>query len=136
LCKKDITYSAKDYGWVGRKGLATINEFTLKHSELNKDKPIPIYKFHENRKLYVHVTCRTHHTNTRRYEKLCKRQSIDEDYTSSNLLSDDKQFSFHSDCYICGAYIDKDKARKYPDNKNMNTCTSWFLMLNHREEVC
>jgi len=29
LCKEDIIFSAKDYGCVGRKGLATINEFTL-----------------------------------------------------------------------------------------------------------
>ena len=79
LCKEDIHLSAKDYGCVGSQGLATINKFTLKHNELNKDKPIPIYKFDENRKLYVHVTCHRNHTNTRRYEHLCERKSIDED---------------------------------------------------------
>ena len=79
------------------------------------------------------MTCRRNHTNARRYEHLCKRKSIDEDDTSSNLRSGDKQFSFHNDCYICGAHVDQDKARRYPDNTNYEY--SHVMVLNVKDTI-
>ena len=79
------------------------------------------------------MPCRRNHTNARRYEHLCKRKSIDEDDTSSNLRSGDKQFSFHSDCYICGAYVDQDKARRYPYNTNYEY--SHVMVLNVKDTI-
>ena len=48
-----MSFSGKDVACVGRKGLETINTFSLKHNDLNLEDPIPMYEYNENRKTYV-----------------------------------------------------------------------------------
>ena len=65
LCEENITFTVKDFACVSRKGLAAINDFSVKYNELNPVKTIPIHAFDDNEKQYVHERCRKAHTNTR-----------------------------------------------------------------------
>ncbi|KAG0719208.1 hypothetical protein GWK47_007339 [Chionoecetes opilio] len=117
ICRDTISFKNDEYSSVGRKGLTSINKFTHRHNELYPTNPLPIYKFDENGKQYVHTSCRKSHTNSRRYEQIGKRQHVDETGpTSHKLRCDTKKFSFHTDCYLCGMHVDQEKARKYPTN--------------------
>ena len=111
LCEENITFTVEQYACLGPKGLATINAFTIKHNELNPEKPIPIHTFDENKKQYVHEKCRKKHSNTRRYEQVCKRKHDVNCASAQVLRSDVKTFSFHTDCYLCGKYVDQEKAK-------------------------
>ena len=53
ICRESVSFSGKDVACVGRKGLETINTFSLKHNDLNLEDPIPMYEYNENRKTYV-----------------------------------------------------------------------------------
>ncbi|KAG1667334.1 SCAN domain-containing protein 3 [Nymphon striatum] len=116
LCEEKISPAKKGVARLSRKGLASINEFTLKHNELNPEDPIPIHVFDENIKQYVHEKCRKKHANTRRYEQLSKRKhdSVATD-SKKKLRSEINPFSFLTDCYLCGLYVDQEKAKKYPN---------------------
>ncbi|KAG0725083.1 hypothetical protein GWK47_004823 [Chionoecetes opilio] len=117
ICRDTISFKNDEYSSVGRKGLTSINKFTHRHNELYPTNPIPIYKFDENGKQYVHTSCHKSHTDSRRYEQIGKRQHVDETGpTSHKLQCDTKKFSFHTDCYLCGMHVDQEKARKYPTN--------------------
>ena len=62
----------KDFACINRKGLAAINDFSVKYNEQNPVNIIPIYAFDGNAKQYVYERCRKAHTNTRRYEQMRK----------------------------------------------------------------
>ena len=115
LCEEKISPAEKEVARVSRKGLASINEFTLKHNELNPEDPIPIHVFDENIQQYVHEKCRKKHANTRRYEQLSKRKHDVATNSKQKLRSEINPFSFLTDCYLCGQYIDQEKAKKYPN---------------------
>ena len=74
ICGETISFQDKDVACVGRKGVETINSFSLKHNELDAENPIPIYDYNKNQKTYVHKSCRKKHTNARRYEQIKKRK--------------------------------------------------------------
>ena len=134
ICRDAIFFKNDDYSCVGHKGLTSINEFTHKHNELFPENPIPIYQFDANVKQYVHKSCRKSHTNSRRYEQIGKRQHADETGpTSHKLRSDTKQFSFHTDCYLCGVHVDQEKARKYPNNAEFEF--SHVMLLSVSENI-
>ena len=117
ICQESISFVKGEYSTVGRKGLSSINECTHRHNELYPANPIPIYQFDENEKQYVHIACRKNHTNSRRYDQIGKRQHSDETGSSSHKLRcDTEQFSFYTDCYLCGMHVDQEEARKYLAN--------------------
>ena len=119
LCKEVISFSEKDYSCVGRKGLESINAFSIKHNEINPENPIPLFEFDRNKKVYVHESCRKNHTNARRLDQKRKRKRED-DMDSFNkrakLRSEKQRFSFRDDCFICGKNVDKDLAKRLPGN--------------------
>lgn len=115
LCEETLSLTEKGYACVGRKGLASINEFTLKHNELNPDVQIPLHVFDENVKQYVHEKCRKRHSNSRRYEQLSKRKHDLASDSTHKLRSEVSHFSFLTNCYLCGRYVDLEKAKKNPN---------------------
>ena len=104
---------------MGRKGLESINAFSIKHNEINPENPIPLFEFDRNKKVYVHESCRKNHTNARRLDQKRKRKRED-DMDSFNkrakLRSEKQRFSFRDDCFICGKNVDKDLAKRLPGN--------------------
>lgn len=109
-----MIFNVKGYQCVGRKGLATINDFTRKYNELNTENPIPVHVFDENEN--IHEECRKTHSNNRRYEQMRKRKDECESASAKKLGSEVKQFSFRTDCYLGGKYVDHEKAKKFPNN--------------------
>ena len=59
----------------------------------------------------MHEKCRKKHSNTRRYEQVFKRKHDVKCASAQVLRSDVKTFSFHTDCYLCGKYVDREKAK-------------------------
>jgi len=133
LCGENIRLNAKGYQCVGRKGLATINDFSRKYNELNPENPIPIHVFDENEKKYVHEECRKMHSNNRRYEQMRKRKDETEFASAKKLRSEVKHFSFRTDCYLCGKYVDQDKAKRFPNNVEYEF--SRVMVLNVKETI-
>lgn len=133
ICGENITFTQNDYACVGRKGLETINTFTLKHNELDPENPIPIHEFEENQKKYVHTGCRKNHTNIRRYDQMSKRKHAVEYDAPKKLRSDVKQFSFHTDCFLCGKNVDQEKAKRYP--KDAEYEFSHIMLLKVKETI-
>jgi hypothetical protein len=67
--------------------------------------------------MYVHEKCRKNHSNARRFEQMKqKRENEVDSRKKPNLRSEKLQFSFANDCFICGECVDKEKAKRYPDN--------------------
>ena len=115
--RESVLFPGKDVACVGRKGLETVNAFSLKHNDLNLENPIPIYEYNENRKTYVHNNCRKKHANARRYEQMRKRKhDADPDSTPKRQPGYGQKFSVHTDCYLCGKCVDKNKAKRFPNN--------------------
>ena len=48
LCQENIAFTVKDFACVSRKGLAAINDFSVKYNELNPINIIPIHAFDDN----------------------------------------------------------------------------------------
>ena len=119
LSKEVISLREKDYSCVGRKGLESINAFTIKRNEINPENLIPLFEFDRNKKVYVHESCLKKHTNARRLDQKRKRKRED-DMDSFNkrakLRSEKQRFSFSDDCFICGKNVDKDLAKRLPGN--------------------
>lgn len=121
LCKEIISLDANNCACVTQKGLDTINAFSVKYNELRPESAIPIHEFDANKKQYVHESCRKTHYNTRRYEQMRKRKHGEdgeevESICRAKLRSGKSDFSFRTDCYICGKYVDQEKARRCPNN--------------------
>ena len=71
-----MSFSDKDVACVGRKGLETINTFSLKHNDLNLEDPIPMYEYNEKQE----------DVRARRYEQMRKRKhDADPDSTPTCL---------------------------------------------------
>jgi hypothetical protein len=69
--------------------------------------------------MYVHEKCRKNHSNARQFEQMKRKWENEVDFRKKpNLRSEKLQFSFANDCFICGQYVDKEKAKRYPDNPN------------------
>lgn len=104
---------------MGRKGLESINAFSIKHNEINPENPIPLFEFDRNKKVYVHESCRKQHTNARRLDqkrKLKREDDMDSFNKRAKLRSEKQRFSFREDCFICGKNVDKDLAKRLPGN--------------------
>ena len=121
LCKEIISLDANNCACVTQKGLDTINTFSVKYNELRPESAISIHEFVANKKQCVHESCRKTHCNTRRYEQMRKRKHGEdgeeaESICRAKLRSGKSDFSFRTDCYICGKYVDQEKARRCPNN--------------------
>lgn len=129
LCKESI-FTAK-YAAVGKIGIDTINRYTLKHNELCRaDCQIPIFSFDTNKKQYVHEGCRKKHNNSRRFQQKKRKLSVESETNSAKKLrSDSSRFSFDTDCFLCEKYVDKDKAKKYPNSIEYAYNTAMCLTL-------
>ena len=123
----------KDYSCVGRKGLESINAFSIKHNEINPENPIPLCKFDRNKKVYVHESCRKKHTNARRLDQKRKRRREDDMDSFRNkrakLHSEKQRFFVHDDCFICGKNVDKDLAKRLPGNPDYQYSTVMTISL-------
>ena len=73
-----------------------------------------MHEFDVNKTQYVHSKCRKKHTDPRQLEQMRKRKYEDEISPVHKLRSEVKAFCFHTDCYLCGSYVDQEKAKKYP----------------------
>ena len=106
---------------MGRKGLESINAFSIKYNEINPENPIPLFEFDRNKKVYVHESCRKKHTNARWLDQKRKRKRKREDDMDSfnkraKLRSEKQRFSFRDDCLICVKNVDKGLAKRLPGN--------------------
>ena len=93
---------------------------------------MPIHVFKENEKIYIHPECRKIHTNIRRYEQMRKRNAESQP-SAKKLRSEITRFSFHTDCYLCGKYVDKEKAKRFP--KHAEYEFSRAMVINVKETV-
>ena len=64
----------------------------------------------------MHESCGKTHCNTSRYEQMRRRRRGGIDLYRAKLRSGKSDFSFCTDCYICGKYVDQEKARQCPNN--------------------
>ena len=123
LCKEVISFTEKDYSCVGRKGLESINAFSIEH---NPENPIPLFEFDRN-KVYVHESCREKHTNARRLDQKKNENgkmiwTMDSFNKRAKLRSEKQRSSFCDDCFKndcfknCGKNVDKDLAKRLPGN--------------------
>jgi len=115
LCDVKINLKERNHACVGIKGLETINNFSVKHNELHPEKKLPIFEF-DGSELYVHTDCRKRHTNTRRYEQKKRKREDESTDVGPTLRSERGSFSFRTDCCLCGRFIDKAKAKRFPGN--------------------
>lgn len=115
LCK--VTISQKGaFARVGKAGLETINKFSQQYNELNPESAYPIFAFDESKKQYVHESCRKNHNNARRYDQLKRKLTNVQEPPPPKRRSSSSRFSFKADCFICGSFVDQEKAKKLPNH--------------------
>ena len=120
LCKEVISFRENDYSCVGRKGLESINTFSIKLNEINPENPIPLFEFDRNKKVYVPESFSEKISPTLggliRRENENGKSDMDSFNKRAKLRFEKQRFIFRDDCFICGKNVDKDLAKRLLGN--------------------
>ena len=108
ICSQPIDLDhPKKYAKPTEKGCETINKaYILRHVDV----PNIIY----NDNLYVHISCRSKHTNSKNIAASLKRGSTYE-VPPKSLRSSATMFDFKTHCFLCGTYINQSAACRHPE---------------------
>ena len=108
ICSQSIDLDhPKKYAKLTEKGCETINKAYILRQV---DVPNIIY----NDNLYVHISCRSKHTNSKNIAASLKRGSTDE-VPQKSLRSSATMFDFKTHCFLCGTYINQSAACRHPE---------------------
>ena len=127
LCDGPIDLTlASSYSILTEKGVNSINNASEQRSKVEDFQYKP-FTYSENQNTYVHQMCRKKHTDLR---KIGKKRS----HSAAPCLRSKGLFDFRNQCLYCANIIDKDKARKYKDQENVQYSSVMALKVQGQVE--